>query len=44
MKSGAFLLGGRRGKEKSLTTRQYARLVSNTVAGEASEEQHAKNL
>jgi integrase len=29
---GSFLFGGRRGKEKSLTTRQYARLVSNWTA------------
>ena len=29
---GSFLFGGRRGKERSLTTRQYARLVSTWVA------------
>jgi len=29
---GSFLFAGRRGKEKSLTTRQYARLVSNWTA------------
>jgi integrase len=29
---GSFLFGGRRGKEKSLTARQYARLVSNWTA------------
>jgi integrase len=29
---GSFFFGGRRGKEKSLTTRQYARLVSNWTA------------
>jgi integrase len=29
---GSFLFGGRRGKEKSLTTRQYARLVSSWTA------------
>ena len=29
---GSFLFGGRRGKEKSLTTRQYARLVSTWTA------------
>ena len=29
---GSFLFGGRRGKEHSLTTRQYARLVSNWTA------------
>jgi integrase len=29
---GCFLFGGRRGKDKSLTTRQYARLVSNWTA------------
>ncbi len=29
---GSFLFGGRRDKEKSLTTRQYARLVSNWTA------------
>ncbi len=28
-KTGAFLFGGRRGKDSNLTTRQYARLVSN---------------
>ena len=31
-KAGTFLFGGRRGKERSLTTRQYARLVSDWVA------------
>ena len=31
-KPGCFLFGGRRGEEKSLTTRQYARLVSNWTA------------
>jgi integrase len=31
-KAGSFLFGGRRGKENSLTTRQYARLVSNWTA------------
>ena len=30
--SGSFLFGGRRGEEKSLTTRQYARLVSTWTA------------
>jgi integrase len=30
--AGSFLFGGRQGKEKSLTTRQYARLVSNWTA------------
>jgi integrase len=30
--SGSFLFGGRRGTERSLTTRQYARLVSNWTA------------
>ena len=29
---GSFLFGGRRGKERSLTARQYARLVSTWVA------------
>ena len=29
---GSFLFGGRRGKERSLTTRQYARLVSTWTA------------
>jgi integrase len=29
---GSFLFGGRRGTEESLTTRQYARLVSNWTA------------
>ena len=29
---GSFLFGGRRGKEKSLTTRQYARLVATWTA------------
>jgi integrase len=29
---GSFLFGGRRGRERSLTTRQYARLVSTWVA------------
>jgi integrase len=29
---GSFVFGGRRGKERSLTTRQYARLVSNWTA------------
>ena len=29
---GSFFFAGRRGKEKSLTTRQYARLVSNWTA------------
>jgi len=28
----SFLFGGRRGKEKNLTTRQYVRLVSNWTA------------
>jgi integrase len=31
-KPGYFLFGGRRGEERSLTTRQYARLVSTWVA------------
>jgi integrase len=30
--TGSFLFGGRRGGERSLTTRQYARLVSNWTA------------
>ena len=31
-KAGSFLFGGRRGKDSNLTTRQYARLVSNWTA------------
>jgi hypothetical protein len=32
-KPGEFLFTGRRGAERSMTTRQYARLVSQWIAG-----------
>jgi hypothetical protein len=32
-KPGEFLFGGRRGRDRPITTRQYARLVSQWIAG-----------
>jgi hypothetical protein len=42
-KSGEYLFAGRRGDQKSITTRQYARLVSDWIGSVAPRSEDARS-